>query len=859
MTARIFPASIIILLMFAVACSSTGDPVTPVNIPAPGVRNSTASSNILGVWDVTIDPATMIVEAAPVRGAEFTFNVTKLLDSQPATLVFDNLGVELDTGMVELDLGIRHPMDGFPQYTGFDVIGVFMGDGPGVYLGADGAPVVSADMTFVTNADGYTRWFNMTEFEGAGEIRPLFGYVPGKFGNPSCDPASILNPYKYYADGLGPDDSAYDYITEHPELRGSFAPGNTNYRHYSIVFPDITGSGIRFQYAIVARWAPNINFPDPPSSLDDYPFTTTAPESLVVNIEDLSDVYYEDGTNYGGNAVLRISAHDWTAGCDGVQEEYEMWVYSDAWDDPFEVDMSCNGGAWNGSAYVADIPVTNVDSTDLIPVWIEVRYPTMTYSNEFGVPNGANGPLSTFHYYKVTVKLTTPGPCENGWADSWGFFLEDRAYGIATDKFKNVFIVGYGEDIWDGREIVLGKYDKCGNLKWGYKWGSTDDDVAYEIATDSFGNVYLTGHYGGVMDMDPGEGIDYHSGVGLFVMKFSNTGDFIWARTFNGSSVDTGYGIACQESGQVYVCGYFYNTIDLDPGDGEDLHTSNGQSDCFLVKLNQDGTYAWGWTWGDSGLDYNRAVVVDWAGNVYVTGDFRGDELDFDPGPGEDIPPYHGYADAFISHYDQDGNYQWTRTWGGPDSENPEDVSLDDYGNIYITGEFHGTVDFDPGAGVDEHSSTGNKDGFLTKLNSAGEHVWTRTYGSIAPTGGWTSSYSVASDSTGNCYVTGAFNGSLQLSAGGPPLDPVGMTDIFVARWNTDGGLVWGRRIGGPIMDQGFAVSVDSNGNPFVTGSFEDAVNFAPTDPPCNDPGYYRISYGEEDIFTMMMFPDGCW
>jgi len=642
-------------------------------------------------------------------------------------------------------------------------------------------------------------------------------------------------------------------------LRGSFAPGNTDYRHYSLVFPDIPANGIKFQYAIVAHWAPNINHPNPPGSLDDFPFTVTAPESLVVNIEDLSDVFYEDATNYGGNAVLKISAFDWSAGCDGVQEEYEMWVYSDAWDGPFEVDMSCNGGAWNGSAYVADIPVANLESTEPIPVWIEIRYPTMTYSNKFGVQNDADGSLSTFHFIKLQVELTTPGPCENGWADSWGFLIDDKAYGIVNDKFKNVFITGYGEAIFEGQDLILGKYDRCGNLKWGYKWGSSSDDVAYDIATDSVGNVYITGRYGDVFDMNPGAEIDYHSGYGLFIMKFSNTGDYLWTDTFDGTSGDTGYSIACQGSGQVYVCGIFYGTVDFDPGAGEDLHTSSGDCDCFLAKFNSDGTLAWARTWGDYAMDHCTGVTVDWAGNIHVAGDYRGIDVDFDPGPDEDLHTFNGGADAFISHYDQDGNYHWTRTWGGPHGDYPEDISMDGFGNIYSTGEFYGTVDFDPGSGVDEHNSRGNEDGFLTKFDSAGEHLWARTWGSIAPTGGWITANSCASDSIGNCYVTGDFNGSLQLSAGGPPFDCTGLTDIYFSRWHSNGDFGWGRHIGGAGADFGLAISVDSSGNPFAAGSFEESVDFAPVDPPCNHSGFIQLSYGEGDIYTTMMFPNGCW
>jgi len=849
-----FAVSIFILLFLIFSCAKSENPVLPVSEPAPGAQSNMPGAHLWGLWDVRIDPLTETVEAIPFRGIAFAANVTKMLDSVPSTLLFEDLALEPDTGIVELDVGIMHPLTGATQFTGFDVIGVFMGNGPGVYLGADGVPVISEGATVLTNADGYTRWFNAPEFTGAGEIKPLFGYVPGKYGAPACDPAAILNPYKFFADGLGPDESAYDYLIENPEMRGSFAPDNMNFRHYSMVFPKLSTEGARFQYAIVANWAPNANFPNPPDSMDDWPPNANAGESLVVKIEDLSNAFYEDATCYGGNAVLKISALDWSAGCDGVQEEYEMWVHSPAWDGPFEVDMSCNGGAWNGSAYVADIPVDNIENNDPFDVWIEIRYPMVPYSGNSGVPNDANGPIATYHYHKLQTLLTTPGPCSYGWAESWGFFGADQAYGIVIDKMKNVFITGNSRDIMVGDEIVMAKYDRCGNLKWGYRWGGFSNDVAYDITTDSSGNIYITGKYGGVMDMNPGAEIDYRTGSGLFIIKFSNTGDYLWANTFEGSTADTGYAIAYQESGQIYVSGIFYGTVDFDPGPGEDLHTSGGSSDCFLLKLNQDGTFVWAKTWGDYALDHARGVTVDWTGKVYVTGDYRGIDVDFDPGPSEDLHSFNGGADAFISHYDQNGNYQWTKTWGSANGDYPEDISMDGYGNVHITGEFNGTVDFDPGPGVDEHIALGGTDGFLTKFDSTGEHLWVRTWGV-----GWLNSNSVTVDSIGNCYVTGDFSGSLQLSAGGPPIECVGGRDIYIARWNPTGDLAWGRGIGGQGEDKGLAISLDNNGNPYAAGSFEDSAEFAPVDPPCNNSGFIQISYGSSDIFTTMMFPDGCW
>ena len=860
-----FHYTILILPFLIFSCAKSSEsPVLPGTDLVPRTQSTISGAHLWGMWDINIDPVAETIEATPLRGVAFTANVTKLLDSVPSTLHFEDLGIEFDTGIVELDVGIKHPIPSFNQFTGFDVIGVFLGHGPGVYLNAAGVPEISDGTTMLKNADGYTRWFNAPEFTGAGQEKPIFGYYPGKLGTPGCEPGAILNPYKFFTDGLDPDASAYDYLIEHPDMRGSFAPGSINYRHYSLVFPNISTEGLRFQYAIVAHWAPNLNHPAPPDSFDDWPPGANSGEALVAKIEDASTAFYEDSTSYGGNVVLKISALDWSADCEDIQEEYEIWCHSDAWDGPFLIDMSCSGEAWNGSAFVADIPVTNLQSADPISVWIEIRYPMVPYASNSGVPNEAKSWVATYLYHELWLKMTTPAPCSNGWAESWGFVGIDRALGVANDKSNNVFIAG---DSWvplAGPDITIAKYGRCGDLKWGYTWGSAATDYANDVAVDSVGNVYIVGMYATTMDMNPGVGSDLRDGMcDAFVIKFSNTGSYLWGLTFGvDSNFDEALGIAVQDSGWVYICGYFNGKVDLDPGPGEDFHNAGNGSDGYLSKFDSSGSFEWARTWGGGGPEvYCGGIATTASGEVYVVGGYSGYSLDFDPGPGFDYHFSEGWDDAFLSKFDSSGNYIWAKTWGGEDNDSANSVAIDGSGYIYLTGGFMGTVDMDPNFDTDLLTALGYRDGYLSKFDAAGNQIWSQSWGDPSPFNGTTTARGVAVDSTGNCYVTGDFIGtSLSFSQmGGDIYQSNGGRDLYFSKWGPSGNFLWARHIGGTGNDIGYDMSVDSQGNPYGCGSYEMLVNFAPVGPPCNDGYDYHNTNWEDDIFVTMMLPDGCW
>ncbi len=404
-------AIIIVLTVFALSCSGrSGNPVTlgQPDLTAGQATADSDSTQLWGLWQVEFDPDTEEFHAVPLRGAEFACNVIKFVNGPPPSLIINLVSAfPYPTHMdFIVDVGFVHPFPGLTRYTGFDVMGVFMGNGTDFYPG-DGFHRIAGVMDQqVLNPDGHTRRFNAPEFFGAGEILPLQGYYPGSNGPPGYVPTAVLNPYKYYADGIEPTDDAFEFLVSDPDVRGAFGPGNVNYRRFSIRFPNSVL--MQFQYAVIANWDINDNHPDPPGSLDDFPLSCNSEEAPVVRIVDNSTAYYVDETSNGGEVNLILSVWDWTASGSTVTDEYDVMFYSDAWTGPATViDDPVEFGDFYFT-YNIEIEPLELTSSERLPIWMEVRYPEFDYTSPVGTPNDADGALASYFKFDIEVDDFAP-------------------------------------------------------------------------------------------------------------------------------------------------------------------------------------------------------------------------------------------------------------------------------------------------------------------------------------------------------------------------------------------------------------------------------------------------------------------
>ena len=334
--------------------------------------------------------------------------------------------------------------------------------------------------------------------------------------------------------------------------------------------------------------------------------------------------------------------------------------------------------------------------------------------------------------------------------------------------------------------------------QWAIKMGGTNTDQGKSMVVDESGNTYITGNFQGTADFDPGNGIYNlisNGAIDIFLAKYAPDGSFIWAKNIGGVNIDGANSIAIDGSGNLIVTGYFRSTVDFDP-DNETYNLSSiGQDDVFFAKYAPDGSFIWAKSFGGTSYDYGGSIVVDGIGNLYIIGYFE-DTADFDPGIGTHILINNsGGRDVYFAKYAPDGSFIWAYSFGDTPWDFGRSIAVDESGNVYITGEFEGTADFDPGVGIYNLTSNGLSDIFFAKYSSDGSFLWAANFGGISYDYGG----SVFIDGSGNLYITGGFQGTADFdpSGGIHNLISAGNLDIFFAKYSSDGSLIWANRVGG--------------------------------------------------------------
>ena len=380
------------------------------------------------------------------------------------------------------------------------------------------------------------------------------------------------------------------------------------------------------------------------------------------------------------------------------------------------------------------------------------------------------------------------------WAKSFGGIDWDSGNSISVDASGNIYTTGsfIGTVDFDpgagtaflsseGQfDIFVQKMDSAGNYLWAKSFGGTELDFGSSIRNDSSGNVYTTGSFRVAVDFDPGTGIISLTSAGLsdiFVQKMDASGNFLWAKSFGGTDFDYCPSITSDASGNVYTIGYFWGTVDFDPGAGTFSITSEGSSDIFVQKMDASGNFLWARSFHGTGWDVGFSISTNASGNIYSVGFFQ-ETVDFDPGAGSNTLTSAGEHDIFVQKMDASGNFLWAKSFGGTNNDVGKSTTTDASGNVYTIGYFEETVDFDPGAGSTALTSEGGPDIFVQKMDASGNFLWAKSFGGIYDDDG----YSISTDASGNVYTTGEFEGSIDFDpgAGTTTLTSAGSSDIFV-------------------------------------------------------------------------------
>lgn len=383
------------------------------------------------------------------------------------------------------------------------------------------------------------------------------------------------------------------------------------------------------------------------------------------------------------------------------------------------------------------------------------------------------------------------------WVKSFGGNVSDEGLSITVDAVGNTYTTGYFQGIVDfdpgpatynltsgwNTDIFVLKLDSSGNFLWAKSFGGGPEERGTSITVDTTGNVYITGSFKGTVDFDPGAATNNLTATGtadVFILKLDTSGNFIWAKSIGGNSIVNATSISIDTLGNVYTVGLFLGTADFDPGAASTNLTSAGMADIFVVKLDASGNLIWVKSFGGSSHDVGFSITVDAHGSVYTTGTFEG-TADFDPGPATFNLTSVGLTDFYILKLDSSGIFMWATSFGTNLQDFALSINHDDSGNIYTTGLFSGTVDFDPGPAINNLTPVGQSDIFLQKLDASGNFIWAKSFGG---SGSGCIAYSITLDPLGNIYTTGLFEntGDFDPGTGVEILRSRGGQDVFIQK-----------------------------------------------------------------------------
>ncbi|MGH1337156.1 MAG: SBBP repeat-containing protein [Aureispira sp.] len=366
------------------------------------------------------------------------------------------------------------------------------------------------------------------------------------------------------------------------------------------------------------------------------------------------------------------------------------------------------------------------------------------------------------------------------------------------------------------------------SLEWVIGMGDAGNDQGKSIITDANGNVYITGHFGGMVDFDPDTLnsviLTANGATDIFIQKLDPNGNLLWVKQMGGiGPANEGNAILVDNNGNVYTTGRFYADADFDPGTGIHYLISNGLGDIFIQKLDPNGNFLWAKSMGSTADDAGNAIALDAAGNVYTTGYFQ-NTVDFDPGLGTNPLTAVGISDIFIQKLDPNGNFIWAKTMGGTADDAGNAIALDVAGNIYTIGQFNQTINFDPGMGMMAFTSNGGSDIFIQKLDNNGNFLWAKTMGGINDDVG----KKLIVDNNNNIYTIGHFSDVVDFdpNLGTTNFTSNGLSDIFLQKLDNNGNLIWAKTMGGANYDVGESITIDTAGYLYTTGYFGGGVDF---------------------------------
>ncbi|MEO9893644.1 hypothetical protein [Aurantibacter sp.] len=270
------------------------------------------------------------------------------------------------------------------------------------------------------------------------------------------------------------------------------------------------------------------------------------------------------------------------------------------------------------------------------------------------------------------------------WERSFGFSGHDHSYDIIETDDGGLFFAGF-IDITAAREDGFSekgefltrhgvgefwgtKLDADGNVLWRKYFGGTNNDRAYGVVNSEDGGFVLAGFT---------ESTDYdisnnRGSYDFWIVKVDSAGDFVWERAYGGTGIDRAYDIVNTSDGGYAITGHTLS-------DDLDVSENNGESDIWLIKLNDNGELLWENSLGGSGFELAEELCETYDGGLMIIGNSKSVDSDLVESSGEN--------DIWIIRTDSKGQLEWQKTMGGSNLDYGYDIIENDDGSIMVAAE----------------------------------------------------------------------------------------------------------------------------------------------------------------------------
>lgn len=458
-----------------------------------------------------------------------------------------------------------------------------------------------------------------------------------------------------------------------------------------------------------------------------------------------------------------------------------------------------------------------------------------------------------FYLFCFTLtNLSLFGQLDHIWSKGFGSVGTDFGYSITRDSLGDIIVCGQYAGNTDfnpssatyilpsspyNNNGFVAKYKPDGQFVWAVGIGGPGSEHAKSVKVDKQNNIYVCGYFSNVLEFDVVSPVYTIQAQGSnsdgFIAKYTSAGQFVWGFGLGSAQYDECASLGIDSSSNCYVIGRFTGPIDFDPSPSvATLVAASTNNQTFIAKYNTAGIYQWAGALNSQMSQNVYNVSVNSIGESYISGSFNG-TLDVDPSTST-TTLNSATGTMFLTKYDAGGNYLWAFNLGGASTSGiPFGNALDKDGNVYLTGEFSGNLDFDPSAAfaiITPISSLA--DVFLAKYSPNGTYRWAFNIGDINQPG-FLRCYTVYANCRNEIYLTGQLSGL-------PDFDPSpsssytlpfigGNYDIFVSKYDSTGNFITAISMGSTSQDLAYSMVEDHSRNVFLTGFYSGTIDMDPT------------------------------